>query len=217
MRCCASIRRATGSIARNDIARTARRGSRAAARRAQEPDERAAQSARELDRRLDALDDVPKQVEELMLSRRRAARPRRRSGTRLVARRGDVPARARAAPPRARSRRARRRSSRSNPPMLALHRCAIRQSRRCGSRSHASCRHCARCDSPTRRRPRATRERGRTGRASAGQGHPGDRAPHDRSLRRLPEGMLARAWAMARNTLANLIVVRKVDDRAAAS
>ena len=28
----------------------------------------------------------------------------------------------------------------------------------------------------------------------------------------LPEGMLARAWAMARNTLANLIVVRKVDD-----
>jgi uroporphyrin-III C-methyltransferase len=30
----------------------------------------------------------------------------------------------------------------------------------------------------------------------------------------LPEGMLARAWAMARNTLANLIVVRKVDDRA---
>ncbi len=26
--------------------------------------------------------------------------------------------------------------------------------------------------------------------------------------------MLARAWAMARNTLANLIVVRKVDDRA---
>ena len=30
----------------------------------------------------------------------------------------------------------------------------------------------------------------------------------------LPQGMLARAWAIARNTLANLIVVRKVDDRA---
>jgi len=30
----------------------------------------------------------------------------------------------------------------------------------------------------------------------------------------LPEGMFARAWAMARNSLANLIVVRKVDDRA---
>jgi uroporphyrin-3 C-methyltransferase len=30
----------------------------------------------------------------------------------------------------------------------------------------------------------------------------------------LPEGMFARAWAMARAALANLIVVRKVDDRA---
>jgi uroporphyrin-III C-methyltransferase len=30
----------------------------------------------------------------------------------------------------------------------------------------------------------------------------------------LPEGMFARAWAMARSTLANLIVVRQVDDRA---
>src|SRR6186713_1609126 len=30
----------------------------------------------------------------------------------------------------------------------------------------------------------------------------------------LPEGMFARAWAMARTTIANLIVVRKVDDRA---
>jgi uncharacterized protein HemX len=30
----------------------------------------------------------------------------------------------------------------------------------------------------------------------------------------LPQGMFARAWSMARNTLANLIVVRKVDDRA---
>ena len=30
----------------------------------------------------------------------------------------------------------------------------------------------------------------------------------------LPEGMLARAWALARSTFANLIVVRKVDDRA---
>ena len=39
-----------------------------------------------------------------------------------------------------------------------------------------------------------------------------ERRTTDRST--LPEGMLARAWAMARNTLANLIVVRKVDDRA---
>jgi uroporphyrin-3 C-methyltransferase len=30
----------------------------------------------------------------------------------------------------------------------------------------------------------------------------------------LPEGMLARAWALARNTFANLIVMRTVDDRA---
>jgi uroporphyrin-3 C-methyltransferase len=30
----------------------------------------------------------------------------------------------------------------------------------------------------------------------------------------LPQGMIARAWAMARNALANLIVVRVVDDRA---
>ena len=39
-----------------------------------------------------------------------------------------------------------------------------------------------------------------------------ERRTTDRST--LPEGMLARAWAMARNTFANLIVVRKVDDRA---
>lgn len=29
----------------------------------------------------------------------------------------------------------------------------------------------------------------------------------------LPEGMLSRAWSIARNTLSNLIVIRKVDDR----
>ncbi len=39
-----------------------------------------------------------------------------------------------------------------------------------------------------------------------------ERRSPDRS--NLPEGMLARAWALARSTFANLIVVRKVDDRA---
>jgi uroporphyrin-3 C-methyltransferase len=39
-----------------------------------------------------------------------------------------------------------------------------------------------------------------------------ERRTTDRST--LPEGMLARAWAMLRNSLANLIVVRKVDDKA---
>jgi uroporphyrin-3 C-methyltransferase len=41
----------------------------------------------------------------------------------------------------------------------------------------------------------------------ASERHAADRAA-------LPEGMLARAWAMTRNAFANLIVVRTVDDRA---
>ena len=39
-----------------------------------------------------------------------------------------------------------------------------------------------------------------------------ERAAFDRSA--LPEGMLARAWSILRRTLANLVVVRPVDDRA---
>jgi uroporphyrin-III C-methyltransferase len=39
-----------------------------------------------------------------------------------------------------------------------------------------------------------------------------ERASFDRS--QLPDGMFPRAWSIARNTLANLIVVRDVDDRA---
>jgi uroporphyrin-III C-methyltransferase len=36
---------------------------------------------------------------------------------------------------------------------------------------------------------------------------------HGNASQTLPEGMFARAWAMLRNTLGNLIVVRKVDER----
>ena len=150
MRCCGSIRRATGSIAPTTplAARDAERELLRAELKSQASRER--QAARDLDRRLDALEDVPKQLRGAGALGRGAARPRRRAGARLVARRSVVSAGAGAAPARAGSRRPdghRRAGIRGCSPGIAARPVV---SRRCGSRSQASCRRCAPCVSPTR-------------------------------------------------------------------
>ena len=197
----------------NDFARTAQ------AERAQlradlkSQTNRQRSSARELDRRVDVLEDVPKQVEELMLSleqlRGRAEGPERawsraeamfllELAQRRLALDRDV-----------------------KTAIVALEAADARL----GSAARSVSRAGAAADRTRAASPAlgaATRHIGVLARLASAEEQAArlpikgilatERRTTDRST--LPEGMLARAWAMARNTLANLIVVRKVDDRA---
>ena len=137
MRCCASTRLATGSIAPTTppAPPEAERAQLRADLKSQTNRQRAL--ARDLDRRVDVLEDVPKQVEELVLSieqlRGRAEGPERawsRAEAMFLLEWVNAGSRSIVT--------CRRRSSRSNLPTLVWPRCGTRRSPRCGNRSHVS-------------------------------------------------------------------------------
>ena len=197
----------------NDFARTAQaeRAQLRADLKSQTNRQRA--SARELDRRVDTLEDVPKQVEELMLSmeqlRGRAAGPERawsraeamyllELAQRRLALDHDVKTAIVAL-------------EAADARLAALRDQTVAPVRQQIARELQALRSVRQPDTIGVIARLASAEEQATKLPVKGILATERRAP-DRST--LPEGMFARAWAMLRNTLANLIVVRRVDDKA---
>lgn len=197
----------------NDVARTAvaERAQLQADLKSQTNRQRSA--ARELDRRVDALEEVPKQVEELLLSleelRGRAEGPERawsraeamfllELAQRRLALDRDVPT-AIVALEQADARLAALRDQAVAPvrQQIARELQALRSVRQPDTIGVL-----ARLASAEEQAPRLPIKG-----ILATERHTSDQAA-------LPEGWLARAWAMARHTVASLIVIRTVDDRA---
>ena len=213
MRCCGSTRRATASIART-TSRALHDAERAQLRAdLKSQTNRQRSSARELDRRVDVLEDVPKQVEELMLSleqlRGRAEGPERawsraeamfllELAQRRLALDRDVKTAVVAL-------------EAADARLAALRDQAVAPVRQQIARELQALRSVQQPDTIGVLARLASAEE-QAARLPIKGILATERRTTDRST--LPEGMLARAWAMARNTLANLIVVRKVDDRA---
>jgi uroporphyrin-3 C-methyltransferase len=197
----------------NDFARTAQaeRAQLRADLKSQTNRQRA--SSRELDRRVDALEDVPKQVEELMLSmeqlRGRAEGPERAWSRAEAMFLLDL---------------AQRRLALDRDVRTAIVALESADSRLAAARDQtvAPVRQQIARELQALRAVRQPDTIGMLARLASAEEQAAklpikgllatERRPVDPET--LPEGMFARAWAMARNSLANLIVVRKVDDRA---